>query len=220
MTELNYNLGWKQQLSNRLFRYYLCGGMIFGLSLMITMPLFFNYIEKRRGAFLDDMLLEWLPVVDMSVPIFIILWGMFIYLLFRSIKSPLIFLNFIWCLALLHMSRVMTIGLIPLDAPKNLITLIDPISTHFYKVPFITKDLFYSGHTATMFLMFLCFHGKREKALALFASISMGILVLVQHIHYTIDVVAAPFFAWLIYLLAQRILKKVNNSISHNTYIS
>jgi len=214
MTELNFNLSWKRLLSNKLFRYYLYGGMIFGLSLMISMPLFFNYIEKRKGAVLNDVFLAWLPVIDLSVPIFIILWGMFLYLLFRSIQSPVIFLNFIWSLSLLHLSRVITIGLIPLDAPKNLITLIDPISSHFYKVPFITKDLFYSGHMATMFLMYLCFQGNREKSVALYVSICMGVLVLIQHIHYTIDVVAAPFFAWLIYLLAQRILKKVLSSIS------
>ena len=115
----------------------------------------------------------------------------------------------------MQLSRVITIGLIPLEAPKNLITLIDPISSHFYKVPFITKDLFYSGHTATMFLMFLCLQGRVEKAIALFATLCMGILVLIQHIHYTIDVVTAPFFAWLIYILAQRILKQVFNSIHH-----
>ncbi len=184
------------------------------ICLLSILPSYFNYIEQRDGIVLNDWLLEWIPAINVSTPVFIILWGMVSLLLIKSIQYPSIFLRFSWSLILLHLSRVVSIGLTPLNAPKNLIILKDPLSSHFYDVPFITKDLFYSGHTATLFLMFLCFQGKWEKRIALIASIGMGILVLVQHIHYTIDVVTAPFFAWLIFLLAQRILKNVFNSLN------
>jgi len=179
------------------------------ICLLSFLPTYFNYIESRNGVVLNDSLLDWLPAINVSIPVFIILWGMVSLFIIKAVQNPLLFLQFIWCLILLHLSRVVSIGITPLNAPKNLIILKDPLSSNFYDVPFITKDLFYSGHTATMFLMYLCFQGKWEKVIALIASISMGILVLVQHIHYTIDVVTAPFFAWLIYLLANRILQKV-----------
>ena len=188
--------------------------IVMAISLLSFLPTYFNYIENRNGIVLNDPLLDWFPAINVSIPVFIILWGMVSLFIIKAIQNPLLFLQFSWCLILLHLSRVVSIGLTPLNAPKDLIILKDPLSSHFYDVPFITKDLFYSGHTATMFLMYLCFQGKWEKIIALFASICMGILVLIQHIHYTIDVVTAPFFAWLIYILANRILKKVLTQFS------
>jgi len=215
MTDINFTHRWKRLLANALFRIYLLIGLLFGLSLMLTLPKFFNYIERRNGIVLNDALLDWLPPIDVSIPVFIILWGMFIFLIIRAILLPELFIKFLWSLALMQLSRVFTISLVPLNTPPNLIILIDPISSHFYKVPFITKDLFYSGHTATMFLMFLCFKEKWERGIALIATILMGILVLVQHIHYTVDVVTAPFFSWLIFLLAKRVLRRVFKTINY-----
>ena len=206
---MNFIDKWKKALQNVLFRNYLIIIIVIAASLLLLLPTYFNYIEKRNGIVLNDPILDWLPAINVSTPAFIILWGMVLLLIFKSLHNPELFLRFAWCLILLHISRVVSIGITPLNAPRNLIILKDPLSSHFYDVPFITKDLFYSGHTATLFLMFLCFQNKLEKGIALIASSTMGILVLIQHIHYTIDVVTAPFFAWLIYLLVQRILKKV-----------
>jgi len=46
---------------------------------------------------------------------------------------------------------------------------------------------------------------KREKLIALIATLSVGVLLLVQHIHYTIDVVIAPLFVYIVYVLAKRV---------------
>ena len=63
----------------------------------------------------------------------------------------------------------------------------------------ITKDLFFSGHTSTLFLMFLITQHKKVKATLLTISIIVPILLLVQHVHYTIDILAAPVFAYAIF---------------------
>ena len=45
--------------------------------------------------------------------------------------------------------------------------------------------------------------GKKWDKIAIYlASLLPGILLLVQHVHYTIDVIAAPFLTWVVYWIA------------------
>jgi hypothetical protein len=151
--------------------------------------------------------------MDFSVPIFLIIWLMSAWILIRCIQSPDIFILFLTCFILLTLSRIATITLIPLEPPAGLIPLKDPLTSFFYggTAIFITKDLFYSGHTSTQFLIFLCLTRKTEKRVALLTSILIGIMVLVQHVHYTIDVLAAFPFTYLIYLLGKKIVRPALN---------
>lgn len=68
---------------------------------------------------------------------------------------------------------------------------------------FITKDLFFSGHTSIQFLIFLCFRNKIDKIVALAASVAVACLVLIQHVHYTVDVLAAFVFTYIIYRMGK-----------------
>lgn len=77
-----------------------------------------------------------------------------------------------------------------------------------YGKSFVSKDLFFSGHTAYMFVIFFCLRNKVEKILALAATFIVGALVLVQHVHYTIDVAIAPLFAFLAFYAATKITKR------------
>ncbi len=44
--------------------------------------------------------------------------------------------------------------------------------------------------------MAFCLEKKTDRFIAFLAGMAVGTLVLVQHIHYTIDVLAAPLFTW------------------------
>ena len=68
----------------------------------------------------------------------------------------------------------------------------------------IVRDLFFSGHTATMVLLALAGRGRTWRWVLGLATVAVGLLVLVQRVHYSYDVLAAPFFAWLAYALAGR----------------
>ncbi len=201
------NFSWAEAKQNKNFTIKLyCGVALVTITLLLY-PLFFDYIEQRNGIILNDFFLQKLPTKNVSIPVFTIIWGMGALTLFRIYKSPDIALICIWCFWLISVSRVLSITLFHLNPPENLIPLIDPLSNTFYGGKFITKDLFYSGHTATQFLMFLCLKKKIDKIVALLATISIGILVLIQHIHYTIDVVTAPLFAYLCFRLAKWLLR-------------
>nr|WP_283769986.1 phosphatase PAP2-related protein [Mucilaginibacter sp. Bleaf8] len=126
-----------------------------------------------------------------------------LYTLIRAIKEPLIYTRYVWLYIAICTARILTITLIPLAAPLGLVELVDPLTGVFYGHATITKDLFFSGHTATLVAMYFCLPKKGERIAAIIASVAVGILLLVQHVHYTIDVLAAPFFVFALNKLLQ-----------------
>ncbi|WP_051293405.1 phosphatase PAP2 family protein [Olivibacter sitiensis] len=198
---------WKTAWFYTSFKLWLLLGLCVLIGQLGYLPYFFEQIELREGVQLNDMLLRWFPSYDLSSPIFILIWGITFLFLYRSLYDATLFVQMLYSFVFLIFMRIVTISLIPLDPPDGLIPLVDPISNAAYgKVDFITKDLFFSGHTSTMFLMFLCLRQKTDKIVAFFAAIMVGIMVLIQHVHYTIDVVAVPFFTYICYFMAQRLL--------------
>lgn len=68
------------------------------------------------------------------------------------------------------------------------------------------NDLFFSGHTGLPFLMALVFWRYAIlRYFFVFASVVAGISVLLSHVHYTIDVLAAYFITYSIYKICVRI---------------
>jgi PAP2 superfamily C-terminal len=200
---------WKNAMEDSFFKKRLQLGLIVWIVVLIAFPFFFDFIENRNGILLNDFIINSIPAYDVSIPTFLIIWSMFLVFLYRAIYDPALLLLFLWGFIFLSVSRFISIYLVPLNPPEQLIALRDPITNLFYgkKHAFITKDLFYSGHTSTQFLMCLCFTKKSDKLLALISTILVGALVLIQHVHYSIDVFAAPFFTYLVYLLSKQVVK-------------
>lgn len=76
---------------------------------------------------------------------------------------------------------------------------------------FITSgnDLFFSGHTGLPFLIALLFWDHLYiRTLFLVASVVNGIIVLLAHLHYSIDVFAAFFITYSIYHIATKFFYK------------
>jgi len=198
-----WELAWQDTQFKQKF---LLGAGLFA-TLLPVFPIFYQFIQGRNGYDQQDIVLQTLPCIDVSMPIFIITWIMGILTITRALQKPEIFLLFMYGFIVLNVVRFFTIALIPFDPPSGLIPIVDPISNHFYGESYVTKDLFFSGHTATQFLFYLCLKRKSEKAMALFGTIAMGILVLIQHVHFTIDVFCAPFFAYICYVIARRLVR-------------
>jgi membrane-associated phospholipid phosphatase len=95
--------------------------------------------------------------------------------------------------------RIVAMYLLPLEPPTTMIILNDPLVESFGTGQTLTKDLFFSGHTATLFILFLVSERKNIKALFLISTVAVAISVILQHVHYTIDVFAALFFTYACY---------------------
>ena len=69
---------------------------------------------------------------------------------------------------------------------------------------YLTKDLFFSGHVATTFLLWLYLRGRSPLApIALAANLAVTASVLLSHIHYSIDVVGAWAITFAIFVLRE-----------------
>lgn len=201
---------WSQYIRNKLFRNKLVGGLLLLVLLIAFLPYYFAFIEARKGIVLNDLVLNFIESANVSIPTFIIIWSLSLWYLFKSYKDPALMLLILWGFNILSISRIISIYLVPLEPPNNLIELIDPITNSFYGAKFITKDLFFSGHTATLVCLALCLKTKRDQIIVFTGAIIVGILVLVQHVHYTIDVIAAFVFPFFLVPIAKRICAPFN----------
>lgn len=206
MAELQRASVWTMALKDASFKKKLVIGLVLLLCALAALPFFFQYNELRHGWAMRDPLLALLPVHDVSLPIFGMIWSVTVLMVIRSFRNPKLFLTAVYGFVALCVVRMTTISLVPLDPPPGLVPLIDPISNSFYGKAFIKRDLFFSGHTATLCLFFFCFQRKNDQLFSLLCTIAVGFLVLVQHVHYTVDVLAAPVFTFLCFKLAKKIV--------------
>ncbi len=202
-----FDTSWQKHLENKDFKLKLLIGLSLLILLIPVLPTFFNYIEQRKGVVLNDLLLNQLPALNVSIPTFIIIWILVVFTLYRCVQNPAIFLLLLWSYLFLTASRTISLFFVPLDPPQQIIELKDPLSNLFYGSKFITKDLFFSGHTATLFTMYLCLQEKKDRLFLLAGSLMIAILVLIQHVHYTVDVVAAFLFSYLSFSLGKRVTR-------------
>jgi hypothetical protein len=197
---------WKQTWSSHMLRAQFIIGSLLMVAITCMLPAFFNTIQKRDGALLSDWVLAAIPAHNVSWMIFTIIWGFGLYALWRAIEKPTIYIMYVWALFFVIVLRVLSISIIALDPPKGLIAMADPITGIFYGQSNITKDLFFSGHTSVLYLAYLCLERKTDKIIALCSTFAVAILLLVQHVHYTVDVIAAFIIVYPVYRLVKYLL--------------
>ena len=197
---------WSYAWGQSLFRIKFILVWLLIFPLLTVFHLFFEHIEKREGIVLNDWLLDLIPVHNVSVPVFIFIWGAALLAIIRCVKNPQILLLLLWSYLLVSISRMLCIWLVPLNPPPHLIPLVDPLTNFFYGNQYITKDLLFSGHTSSVFIIFLGLEKRIDKILTLFFVVCIAALLLVQHVHYTIDILAAPVASYLCYKLAKLIV--------------
>ncbi|MBS1531372.1 MAG: hypothetical protein JSU01_13785 [Bacteroidetes bacterium] len=199
---------WTAIWNSRYKRYQMIMGTIIVLSIIFTLPFFFAHIQRRKGVVLNDWLLARIPPYDVSALIFALIMVMSLLILIRAIRNPSIYITYCWTLIFVYIVRFVTLSVVALDPPRGMVPLADPINSFFSGDTVITKDLFFSGHTATMVQIFLCLEKRTDKLVALIAAFAVACLLLVQHIHYTVDVLAAPVVVYACYRLTRYLFYK------------
>ncbi len=174
--------------------FQLVGTVILIVAMGQWIPTFLNFIQNRPGVYLNDFVLNIVPAIDVSMPLFVSCYFVIFIAIFIMASEPKIFTITLQTYLMLTLVRMLCIYLVPLEAPVAYVDLKDPFAELFvYAGKPINKDLFFSGHTSTMVLLILGTPFQRLKPYFTFFAILVAVLLLVQHAHYFIDVIFAPF---------------------------
>jgi hypothetical protein len=157
---------------------------------------YLQFNERRAGVVLADPVLAMLAPRDLSWVIFGLVYATTLVALVGLLRHPHALLLTLRAYALMVIVRIAAMYVAPFDVPAGLVTLTDPLAALVGVGPDIRRDLFFSGHTATIFLFFLTAVERPLRYFFLACSIAVGLCVMLQHVHYTLDVIAAPFFCY------------------------
>jgi len=170
-----------------------------------------HYAHTRPGVQLNDPLLHLVGPVSLRMPIFLVLWSSLLLGVYTLAKNPTRLVIWFQAAAVLACLRAIALFLVPLEPLATIIPLADPVATLRTDMgTLIINDLFFSGHTATLFLLFLAVESCLLKRFLLAGMIFTATGVLLQHVHYSGDVFAAPFFALGSWRLALFLRKKLD----------
>jgi hypothetical protein len=200
---------WSKAIKDKLFIIFAIISSILLASMIINVSTFLNWVETRPGVVLNDPILRLFAPVDISWFTFVILHIFSTWAIIVVFIEPHRFFVGVLAYSLLVYLRILTMWLVPLNAPNDIIILQNPFMLLIGTAADQTKDLFFSGHTASMFLTFLVIKQPWLKGIMLAATIIVASCVLIQHVHYTIDVVAAPFFTYSAFCGARYIHNKI-----------
>ena len=198
---------WQQALSQKSFRLHLFISAIGAVFLISFLPYFFNAILlPKPGVYLNDIILNQLEPKDWSWIIFGIIYASIMLTALYNYSKPYVILLGIESYIGLNLVRMLTLYSVTLEPPQGIIPLIDPVITKIaYGNVVYLKDLFFSGHVATLFLLFLIEENKVRSTILLAATIMVAFLILWQHVHYSVDVLLAPIFTLAIHFVITKI---------------
>jgi hypothetical protein len=156
----------------------------------------FQAVQAKPGIHLNDPILDLLPVRDVSVIIFSILYSSLALSILSILGSPKRVMIAMKLYVVLSYLRMASTYLVSFEAPDHLILLTDPIlNAWVYAGNVITKDLFFSGHTSTLVCCLMAVENRILKWFVGTGAVMISILLL----HYTIDIIAGWIICYLCY---------------------
>lgn len=168
------------------------------------------YVESLQGIAVNDLLLDHLPFLEIDGLIILSTLTFTATMVGLFVTKPHYINLGIKTFSLFLLVRSFFITLTHLGANPHELQF-DPTTIGYwlYNVLYNTHgDFFFSGHTGLPFLMALIFWPEKKwRYFCLSASVIFGISVLFAHIHYSIDVFAAPFMAYGIFSLARHLFQ-------------
>jgi len=171
-----------------------------------------NYVNETVSNSVTDIILSNTPVFDLDgffVNGAMILVVFIAYVLLWDPKRMPFSLKTIAIFVIVRSVFITLthIGPFPVHAVVNPSTtsfIEDIIGQKMFSSFFLGNDFFFSGHTGLPFLMaFLYYDRVWLRSIFMLASVFFGVVVLLTHLHYTIDVLSAFFISYGIYRMSR-----------------
>jgi hypothetical protein len=196
---------WSEAWSDRHFRAEVMLTLAAFVGVLVVMARFLAWVEARPGVVLPDAVLAAIPARDMTWVTFVLIYAGVLTAVAVLLLYPRRLMLGLQSYVVLVVLRMAVMSVTPLEAPPGMIVLRDPLVQIVGTGAPLTKDLFFSGHTSTMVLLFLLAPGRVTRSFFLVCTVVVGACVLWQHVHYTVDVLAAPLFAYASYAVVSRL---------------
>lgn len=183
--------------------------VLLGVSLVMQ-SFISDYVNSLPSVSVADLILSNIRVYDVD--------GIFVYgtmvLVFVSLFIGFRHINYMpfafKSVALFTLIRSVFVILTHISAfPTHVVISSLFFNKEIFNGIFTGNDLFFSGHTGLPFLLSLmCWNNKHLRFIFLSFSIFFAMIVLLGHIHYSIDVLAAFFITYSIFHICKFLFKK------------
>ena len=194
---------WREILSSNKKIALFIAGIAALLSSFVINNKVSTYVDHVQGPSVGDLILDNIPIYDLNFIFFwavLLFWaGNIIYRLIFPKELPFILVS----MSLFVMVRCFFIALTHLGPPETLLIIPDELSYYSFNA-----DLFFSAHVGTPFFYALLTSVKIIKWTAILYSITMVVIVLMSHGHYSIDIFASFFIAHSLSVLMLKIKPK------------
>ena len=183
---------WKQVFQSNL-KYLFVGTFIFLILFQQLNVHILVLLQHRLQSIVPyDPLLSFITPRPINLELNIFSYTTLLVLLLYFLTKPRMLLIVLHALLLMWMLRWLTMYLLPLATPPHKVPLHDVIAYSNYT---ISRDLFFSGHTATLVIMLCALKNRWLFIYAFIMTLVIIALLLIGHQHYLLDIVCAPFFA-------------------------
>lgn len=165
----------------------------------------YSYLARPTSVYVGDILLDNLPVVNLNL---IIIEGALVCIVLGTLfvfSKPRYILFTLKTVALFIATRAFFTSLTHIGIYPGAINPGAGFLDSIYIYLDFQTGFFFSGHTGLPFLMALIFWREPlPRTILLSLSFIFAVAVLLAHVHYSIDVFAAPFMVYGIFTIAKK----------------
>jgi membrane-associated phospholipid phosphatase len=186
--------------------------LIFVILCAVIFTQFLAWNESRannHGFVFDDPVYGVLPLKDLSMWIFTLTYGAIILYAILNRQEHYFFSRAVISYSFILLFRIPSMLILPLKVHPDLIFLQDPFLNDIVYPSKIVNDLFFSGHVALVSALAIL---SKIKWPFIAIAFLLALSLLVQRVHYSIDILASVPFAWLSVRISQSLLLKYSKA--------